>query len=191
MNHRIYGFIGRGLLTEAALNRTQRAHRASPGGFDPESEKRLSVDLLDQDLVGNARRMASVYTVVAAFENSARQLVSETLAEKKGENWWQDCVSDKIRKKAQSRLEEEKKVRWHTQRGTESVNFTDFGDLANIVTQNWTLFSDLLLDQAWVTHIFDTLERSRNVIMHSGELDPEDLARIGVLVRDWVKQIPA
>jgi len=135
--------------------------------------------------------MASVYAAIAAFENSARDLVARTLAEKKSEAWWDSSVSEKIKKKANARIEEERKVRWHTQRGSEPINYCDFGDLANIVTQNWEQFSDLLLDQPWVINIFDTLERSRNVIMHSGELDPEDVARIGVLIRDWVKQVPA
>ena len=37
--------------------------------------------------------------------------------------------------------------------------------------------------------MFDVLERSRNVIMHGGTLDTEDIERIGIYVRDWVKQV--
>jgi hypothetical protein len=149
------------------------------------------MELLDPELLAKARKMSSVYAAIAAFENSVRELVALTLAEKKGPNWWDSAVSDKIKKKANARIEEERKVKWHTQRGTESINYCDFGDLGNIIAQNWEFFSDLLLDQPWVTNIFDTLERSRNVIMHSGELDPEDIARVGSLIRDWVKQVPA
>lgn len=39
--------------------------------------------------------------------------------------------------------------------------------------------ADLLRRQTWVQHIFDTMQRSRNVIMHSGELPDEDVERIG------------
>jgi hypothetical protein len=35
------------------------------------------------------------------------------------------------------------------------------------------------------------LERSRNVIMHSGDLDQQDVERIGIHIRDWVKQVGA
>jgi hypothetical protein len=186
----LYGFIGKALLTEAALDRTARRVRRENRSIDPEMEHRLSLDLLDPESVVSARKMAAVYTAVAAFENSARDLVSKTLQEKKGDDWWRASVSEKIRKKAQARQEEEAKVRWHTQRGRDSVNYTDFGDLGAVISQNWDLFSELLLDQAWVTHIFDTLERSRNVIMHSGDLADEDIVRIGVVIRDWIKQVP-
>jgi hypothetical protein len=186
----LYSFLGKALLTEAALDRTQRRRRRENVILDAEMERRLSLNLLDPESVASARRMAAVYTAIAAFENSARDLVSKTLQEKNGDNWWQASESEKIRKKAQQRQEEEAKVRWHTQRGRQSIDYTDFGDLMGIVFQKWAAFGELLLDQAWVTHIFDTLERSRNLIMHSGELEDEDMARIGVVIRDWIKQVP-
>ena len=37
--------------------------------------------------------------------------------------------------------------------------------------------------------IFTTLEKSRNVIMHSGELGERDIERIGI--RDWISQVGA
>ena len=57
--------------------------------------------------------------------------------ENKGENWWTECVSDKIRKSADSRKAEEDKIKWHTHRGTSMINYVDFADLANIMGQNY------------------------------------------------------
>ena len=37
--------------------------------------------------------------------------------------------------------------------------------------------------------IFQTIERSRNVIMHSGELGRRDIERIGTNIRDWINQV--
>ncbi len=37
----------------------------------------------------------------------------------------------------------------------------------------------------------DTIERSRNVIMHSGNLQGPDVERVGILIRDWIKQVGA
>lgn len=39
--------------------------------------------------------------------------------------------------------------------------------------------------------IFTTLEKSRNVIMHSGELGERDIERIGINIRDWISQVGA
>jgi hypothetical protein len=43
----------------------------------------------------------------------------------------------------------------------------------------------------WAANIFDAIERSRNVIMHSGSVDDDDVARVGIHIRDWVKQVGA
>jgi hypothetical protein len=82
----------------------------------------------------------------------------------------------------------EQKIKWHSRRGDDLIAFTDFGQLLSIIVTNWSHFEDLLQRQQWVQHIFDTMERSRNVIMHSGQLPDEDIERLGISIRDWMKQ---
>lgn len=41
----------------------------------------------------------------------------------------------------------------------------------------------------WAKQIIETLEKSRNVIMHSGELAPTDIERVGMFIRDWINQV--
>ena len=137
------------------------------------------------------RGLAAVYVAIAAFENSVREFVSKVLLEKIGADWWTKAVSDKIREKAESRRKEEEKIRWHTPRGDEPINYTEFGDLASIAGQSWTLFEDYLQSQDWVRQIISTVERSRNVIMHSGELGLQDVERIATAMRDWIRQVGA
>lgn len=133
--------------------------------------------------------MSAVYTAIAAFENSVRKFVEKVLLEHKGENWWEECVSDKIRRTAESRKKEEEKIRWHTPRGDSMINYTEFGDLASIMAQNYELFEVHIVSIDWARQIFQTLERSRNVIMHSGELGRRDIERIGTNIRDWINQV--
>jgi hypothetical protein len=190
MSQDLYAFVFRGILTEEALDRTGRLAKVnSSAAIDQEVAKRLSVHLLDEQFVVRARRMATVYTAIAAFENTLRELVSTTLLEDKGENWWELSVSEKIRAKADTRRDEENKIRWHTPRGDALINYTEFGDLISIIQQNWPVFEDLLRSQEWVRERISTLERSRNVIMHSGELQNEDIERIGGVIRDWTRQV--
>lgn len=136
-------------------------------------------------------KLATVYTAIAAFENMVRQFVVKILMENKGENWWTECVSDKIRKSADSRKAEEDKIKWHTHRGTSMINYVDFADLANIMGQNYDLFEVHIVSLEWAKQIFTTLEKSRNVIMHSGELGERDIERIGINIRDWISQVGA
>ena len=143
------------------------------------------------ECVESAKVMATVYTAIAAFENMVRQFVVKILMENKGENWWTECVSDKIRKSADSRKAEEDKIKWHTHRGTSMINYVDFADLANIMGQNYDLFEVHIVSLEWAKQIFTTLEKSRNVIMHSGELGERDIERIGINIRDWISQVGA
>ena len=187
----LYSFVFRGLLTEEALDQSGRIRRLGLSAhLDAEVAKRLPMESLDEDFVSRAQRMAVVYVTIAAFENSVREFVSKVLLENVGADWWAK-VSDKIRERAESRRREEEKVRWHTPRGDEPINYTEFGDLASIATQNWPLFEDYLQSQEWMRQIISTVERSRNVIMHSGELGLQDVERIATAIRDWVHQVGA
>ena len=191
MKDNLYSYVFRGLLTQEALDKTDIRHRYSDGdSLDEEVIKRLSLELLDSELIIKAKRMATVYTAIAALENSARLFVAKSLLDAKGEDWWNIAVSEKIRKKAESRQEGEAKVRWHTPRGDQPLNYTDFGELTSIIIQNWDdIFEPHLQSLDWVKQLLKTLERSRNVIMHSGELGNEDVERVGGCIRDWVRQM--
>jgi len=121
-----------------------------------------------------------------------RDFITKVLLEEKGVNWWNECVSSRIRTKTAKRKEEEDKIRWHTQRGDDFINYTEFGDLISIMMgDNWQYFEPHVISLEWAQQIIKTLERSRNVIMHSGELSDQDLARIGTYIRDWIRQVGA
>lgn len=189
---RLYSFIMRGELTKTALKSTEIVSKHSTSDIIEETYiKNLSLDLLDDELVNTAKLMATVYTAIAAFENTIREFIVKILIENRGENWWVECVSDKIRSKAESRKKEEDKIRWHTQRGDSLINYTEFGDLASIMQQNLELFSDHIISIEWARNIISTIERSRNVIMHSGELSQRDIERVGINIRDWISQVGA
>lgn len=187
---KLYAFVMRGELTKSALEKTEVQSKYSASEvLAHEYIESLSLDLLDENLVNSAKAMATVYTAIAAFENSVRRFVVKNLMENKGENWWEDCVSEKIRKNADSRKKEEEKIRWHTPRGDSMINYTEFGDLVSIMSQNFDLFEPHIISIDWARQIIQTVERSRNVIMHSGELGRKDIERIGTNIRDWISQV--
>lgn len=186
---RVYDFVYRGQLTEEALDRAGRQSRA---GFAYDQQKvrdLLGIDVLDIEYVAAAEKMSFVYTTVAAFENSVRELIKRTLLEAVGEDWWEKCVSNNTRTAAESRMKEEQKIRWHVQRGDDPIKFTMLPNLANIIAQNFDHFEAYLHNAEWVKSVFETVERSRNVIMHSGTLSDRDMARLGSLIRDWNSQV--
>lgn len=188
----LYSFAFRALLAESALDKTPRISRISlTSNVDADVASRLPIAALDEDLVSRAKRMATVYVAIAAFENTVRDFVLKRLLEIVGADWWKSSVSEKLRNKAETRMAQEAKVRWHTPRGDEPLNYTEFGDLASIIANNWEHFENHLESQDWARQIMATLERSRNVIMHSGELGLQDIERIGTAIRDWIRQVGA
>jgi hypothetical protein len=188
---KIYEFTYRGQLAEEALDRQGRQCSRLVELADTEIAQKLSLDVLDDINVANAKAMAVVYTAIAAFENSVRSLIVKTLIEKFKEEWWEKGVAKGIRERAEKRLKDEEQVKWHAQRGNDPINYTTFGDLKNVMQNNWDCYEDLIVSLPWVSGIFDVVERSRNVIMHSGTLEREDIERLGVNIRDWIKQVGA
>ena len=187
---KLYSFIMKGELSKIALkNAGIESKYCSSDIIVHDYIKCLSLDLLDDDLVENAKIMATVYTAIAAFENMVRKFIIKILMEEKGEPWWRNCVPDNMRKKAETRKSEDEKIKWHTQRGDSLSNYVHFGDLASIMHQNLELFEVHIISIEWARQIFKTLERSRNVIMHSGELGRKDIERIGTYIRDWINQV--
>ena len=143
--------------------------------------------MLDPGFLADADGMAIVYTAIHAFENTVRELVKKAMLEAHGETWWSK-VPQKVQQRAKTRIEEEAKIKWHGTRGASEIVYCDFGDLSSIIVTNWPKFESILSDMEWTKSILNTLERSRNIVMHGGLLRKEDIERIGINIRDWIRQ---
>ena len=184
----LYAFVYRGILADASLDKIGRIRRKHLGTEDTlQLRNELSFDMLDQELLIDAQYMSIVYTAIHAFENTIREFVKKAMAEKYGENWWLK-VPDKIRKKVSIRMDEDAKFRYHGARGASEIKYCDFGDLSSIIVTNWEVFEDHLIDMGWSKALLNTLEKSRNIVMHGGVLEKEDIERIGINIRDWIRQ---
>lgn len=188
-NSDIYDFVFKGLLTEDALDKAGRRNRPSQLMEDEEITSILSIDSLPQDMVDEARKMSIVYTAIASFENTVRDLIKGVLQESHGEKWWIEGVSGNIRNRAEKRRKEEEKIRWHSQRGSDPITYTMMPDLINIIRNNWLQFEPHIQSIDWAASIINAIDRSRNVIMHSGTLEKGDIERLGIFIRDWIKQV--
>jgi len=185
-----YSFIFRGLLTEEALDKTGRPSKIL---FSEEEEnniaKKLCIELLDEDFIKRSKKMAIVYTAITAFENSVRKFITKKLLEQVGANWWTTSVSTEIQKKVTQKMEKEEKYKFHSARGGDLIDYTNFNNLTNIIGRNYSYFEPHFISIEWARTLLISLENSRNVIMHGGELSIEDIERIGINIRDWTNQI--
>lgn len=184
----LYDFVYRGILTEESLDKAGRKNKFDFTSTDAEEiRKALSFELMDDERISKAQRMALIYTGIHAFENTVRHFVATGMAEEFEEEWWSK-VPAKIQSRVKSRMEEEAKFRWHGARGGAEIEYCDFGDLSSIIVTNWSVFEDILTDMEWAKATLSVLERSRNIVMHGGVLARQDIERIGINIRDWIRQ---
>lgn len=182
-------FVFDGMLAEDAMARLSsigisvRGPRASAPSIGV-SELGFSPRILF-----DASTMSSVFEAFFALENSVRALITERLLSRKGADWWNLAVPQRIRNAVEKLKEKESKNKYHSPRSASLMGYTLFGNLGQIIIGNWDDFSDLFPDQAWVTSRFNDLEMSRNIIMHTGTLPQIEIDRIQSIVRDWLRQV--
>lgn len=185
----LYTFVYKGILTDESLD---KAGRKKTHNFSQEEAQgikdALSFEMLDSESLTDARKMSIIYTAIHAFENMVRDLVKKAMVEEYEEEWWSK-ISERIKTKVTKRMADEAKFRWHGARGGSEIEYCDFGDLSSIVVANWSVFEEILVDMEWTKSLLSILERSRNIVMHGGVLSRQDIERIGMNVRDWVRQV--
>lgn len=190
----IYSFVFRGNLAEEALDKAGRKkYHSDENFFSEETAKKLHFNDIDERYLEQSKSMLTVFATITALENATREFVYSVLSENLKANWWDAGVQSGIKTKAENRRSHESIVKWHVNRGDAMLSYIDFGDLPKIMTsrENWQYFEPYFESQEWINAVFSDLEKSRNVIMHSGILDEFDIIRVGVNVRDWLRQINA
>lgn len=193
----LYSFVFRGLLAEEALDKAGHKRYSTEEAFFSEGlAKTLHFNEIDAKYVEQSKTMITVFATITAFENATREFVYTTLLGAYGDDWWTKGVQSGIQGKAQNRKDQETKVKWHVNRGDAMMSYLEFGDLPKIICSqgNWTHFEPYFgfsNAMEWIKSIFDAIEKSRNVIMHSGVLDELDIARVGMNIIDWLHQINA
>lgn len=137
-----------------------------------------------------AKRMAGVYELLFCFENSVRELIEDRLKEAYSvDAWWDEGIPESIRRSAERLKTREKQTPWHGPRGGTLLAFVDFPILAQVITECWSHFEDLLGKPEWVENLFDEMNQSRRAIAHTGVLSQPDVERMELRVRDWLRVV--
>lgn len=182
-------FVFNGILLEDNLLSLEKMGITVKQGDKTQPIARIDETDFSPRIIYNASRMASIYVVFFCLENAVRELISARLAERKGVDWWNNSVPEKIKRNVQTLIKEEEKYRYHAQRSASEIGYTMFGNLGQIIIANWDEFSDLFPNQHWLSSRFEDLEKSRNIIMHTGLLPDIEIDRIESITRDWLKHV--
>jgi len=125
------------------------------------------------------RVMSDGYSMLYELENSLRIFVERKLRERFGNSWWERGVTQRdIRQRAK------KKKLLEPESNLSLINYTEFGDLRRIITNNWEIFRDTLQTQTGIVGRLEELEPIRNKIAHSRLLSNDDLAKLQLFFKE-------
>jgi len=167
-------------------------------------EKRFGVDLgrdyvnisqadqdyypqIEQSIRNEAAAMAPHYEVFYSLEKSVKALITETLLAAIGTNWWEsNRVNAQLRNFAKDRQNKEIDS-GVTPRSVEGIDFCTFGELGEIIKQNWDLFGSIFTSVKAVEKVMASLNTLRAPVAHCSPLADDEVLRLSLTVRDWFR----
>jgi hypothetical protein len=138
-----------------------------------------------------AARMSKHYEVMYTLERTIRAFVADALGNVDGIEWWKGPrVTDQIKGEVAKRMQKEAESGF-TVRSDDPLDFTTFGELGEILKNNWDVFGSMLNDRKAVEKIMANLNTLRGPIAHCSELAEDEEIRLRLSVRDWFRQLAA
>lgn len=133
-----------------------------------------------------ADRMTEFYKIFHILENEIRDFVSSALREGAGEDWWEECVPEDVRKYASQNQKKESREGLPP-RSQRPIDYTTFGHLGEIMKTNWGEFAGVFPNATIerLEKVVARLNLSRGPIAHSGLLPEDEVVRLKLAVRDW------
>lgn len=160
-------------------------HRSS--GLDIE---RNYYPQFDNDIRQEADKMSRNYIIFYCLENSIREIIVDRLSatDQFGVDWWNKSVPDVIRQNAERNYKKELSsgVRM---RSSEMIDYTNFGELGEVIKKNWNIFGDMFKDIKAVEKIMASLNTLRAPIAHCKALAEDEETRLHLTLRDWFRQM--
>lgn len=154
----------------------------------PKNRKATEYDQFEVNLRNEAARMSEFYEVFYCLENSIRKLVAAMLIEAEGADWWNGKRVDEKRIKEPSEGRKKKEVdSGITPRSDQLIDYTTFGELSQLITDNWDLFEPIFQSKIAVSNVSNQLNLLRGPIAHCNPTDELEQERLNLAVRTWFK----
>jgi hypothetical protein len=148
--------------------------------------KTADYDQFEADLRSEAARMSEFYEIFYCLENSVRKLVADILIEAEGADWWNSARVDEKRIREQAAVRRKKEIdSGITPRSELLLDYTTFGELSQLITDNWELFETVFQSKTAVSNVSNQLNLLRGPIAHCNPTDELEQERLNLAVRTW------
>jgi hypothetical protein len=178
------------LSIEADLRRIAQTQDVNIGRKtdQPEKVEQTYYPQFPERLRDEAAKMATHYAIFYCLENSIRELVAQRLEEVHGANWWDVAVPEVVRKNAEGNRKKELST-GTTPRSDELIDYSNFGELGEMIKTNWNIFGDMFRDIRGLERVLGNLNTLRAPIAHCKSLAEDEVVRLHLSLRDWFRQM--
>lgn len=132
--------------------------------------------------------MAAHYAIFYCLENSIRELIVLRLEEVHGADWWNVGVPEPVRRNAEQNRKKEISTGF-TPRSPELIDYSNFGELGEIIKNNWGIFGDMFQDIRAAERVLGNLNTLRAPIARCKALAEDEVLRLHLSLRDWFRQM--
>jgi hypothetical protein len=146
-------------------------------------------DYINQFELGNrisARKMSEYYRIFYMIENDIRRIIAETLEAAHGPNWWDTSVDQPIKDEVERNKKREADA-GISLRSENDIDYSTFGQLGDIIKQNWGDFAGMLSNQSALSRVLFQLNMLRAAIAHCGILADDEVDRLKLTIKDWFR----
>ena len=162
------------------LGHSPKTEAASAVAFYPQFEQSVRLE---------AAEMSENYEVFYCLEQAIRKLITETLEEAEGADWWNSARIPAEIKADVASLAIRERDNVVTPRSENMIDYTTFGQLSVMITSNWDLFEPTLKSKRGVERVMANLNLIRGPIAHCCPMQEDEEDRLKLAVKDWFRMI--
>jgi hypothetical protein len=134
-----------------------------------------------------AAKMARHYEVFYCLEQSIKKMITEMLESADLGTWWDSKrIPQIIFDEVATRMKKERDA-GVTVRSDEPIDYTNFGELGEIIKKNWDVFGSVFTSQRAVEKVINSLNVVRGPIAHCSPLSEDEVVRLRLSVKDWFR----
>ncbi|MEM8545589.1 MAG: Swt1 family HEPN domain-containing protein [Cyanobacteria bacterium P01_H01_bin.119] len=141
------------------------------------------------ELRAEAKKMSEHYEIFYCLEKTIRQLIVDVFENESEDDWWDRLVPDAVKQNVRKNIQRERESAV-TPRSTDSIDYTTFGELGEIIKANWSLFGGIVFnDRKAMEKVMSSLNSLRNPIAHCSPLADDEVLRLELALRDWFRLV--
>lgn len=141
----------------------------------------------EADVRRDAALMSEYYEIFFCLEVSIRRLISSIMTEAEGAGWWNSSRVAEGIKNDVAAIQKREDGSAINPRSENPLDYTTFGQLSQIITDNFDLFESVISSKPATSRVLNQLNLLRGGIAHCCVLAPDEQERLELSVRDWFR----